>query len=110
MSTIASWLKPRRDWTGRNALVPLDTAYRIVDLVSWATALTGTIAVVYVGFINSSIVVNLLIYRIAVATVVLQWITAIFRGLPFLVRYGCFASGLSVFVICTAVVLGITPN
>lgn len=110
MSAISSWLQPRRDWTGRNALVPLETAYRMIDLFSWATALTGAIAVAFVGLVNGGAIVHVPVFWIALATVVLQWGTAIFRGLPFLVRYGCFAGGLTIFLLCTTAVFGITPN
>ncbi len=110
MSAQSSWFTPRRDWEGRNALVPIDTCYRMLDLFAWTSAVTGAVAVIFVGLTNGGAILAIPIYWIAVVAVIVQCIAGVFRGLPFLVRYGCFAGAMSVFLLCTTVVFGITPN
>ncbi len=110
MSTRPSWFSPRRDWAGRNALVPIDTCYRILDLYAWSFAVMGTIAVIFVGSLYRNQLLQAPAFRIAALAVLVQWVATIFRGLPFLVRYGVFAANLLVFLVCTTAVMAITPN
>jgi hypothetical protein len=110
MSTWQTRLAPRRDWHGRQALVPLETCSRILELYSWSFALMGTIAVVFVGVLYRHLVAHVPAFWVAAGAVVLQWCGAICRGLPFPVRYGIFAGNCVVFLVSTVVVMAITPN
>jgi signal transduction histidine kinase len=110
MSAAASWFTPRRDWSGRNALVPIDTCYRIVDLFSWVAVLMEVVGVIFIALVDGGAIVHVPIYWVAVAALGLQLSAAIFRGWPFLVRYAVFAGALLVFLLCVTITLGITPN
>ncbi len=91
-------------------MVQLDTCYRMLDVYSWSFAVLGAVALTFIGAVNPSRILSFPVYWIALAAVLLQWVAAIVRGLPFLLRYGVFAATLMTFVVCSVVTLGITPN
>src|SRR5437868_4801953 len=103
------WFQPRRDWAGPHALVPISTCYRIVDLFSWVAVLMEVVGLAFVAWVDGAIV-HLPVFWTAFAALVLQLSAAIFQGWPFLARYGVFAGAFSVFLLCTVVTLGISPN
>ncbi len=82
----------------------------MLDVYSWSFAVLGAVAVTFVGIVNPGRILSFSVYWIAVAAVLLQWVAAILRGLPFLLRYGVFAATLMIVVVCSEVTLGITPN
>lgn len=110
MSPWRTWFEPRRDWAGRRALVPVETCYRILDLCAWAFTAMGAIATSALALMSDGDVARFAVFWIAVAAVAIQLLAAIFRGLPFGVRYGIFAGTMTVFLLCTTMVMGITPN
>ncbi|HMD60364.1 MAG TPA: PAS domain S-box protein, partial [Opitutaceae bacterium] len=110
MSAWRTWIAERRDWAGGRALVPVDTCYRILDLCSWSFAVLGGLALASLLSISHGTVTAFPIFWFGAGAVAIEMIAAIFRGLPFLVRYGMFAGALLVFLLCATLELGIPPN
>ncbi len=91
-------------------MLPAKLCHQIVDLYSWAFAFLGAMALIYVGLKNDGTLPTSPIYWIGIGAVAVQLLAAVFRGLPLPWRYAVFAGTILTFTVCTAIVLGITPN
>ena len=107
---FSGWLRPRRDWKGRKALVPVDTCYRILNVFLWVVTGVSTFALTMSYLrVPGLLHANPLFWLLVTALVFLLG-AALFRGWPFDVRAGILLAYLGFFTICIALVIGSTPN
>ena len=110
MSTWRKWFEPRRDWQGPNALVPLETCYRIFGLYSSTYCFFGAIAIGFLALTNDSVTLSTPAFWVAVSALSVHALATVFRSLPFVVRYAIFVGSAAIFLICSVAVMGVTPN
>ncbi len=106
----SKWLGPEREWKGTNALVPVETCYRILDLFLWLSALLGTLGVGMAYLRGPELLGRNPLFWSVCLLLVPVVLSAVFRGWPFNVRYGLMAVFLFVYSVVSSMELGITPN
>lgn len=105
-----SWLKPRKDWHGKNAIVPQHLCHRLLDIYSWASGAVSFVAAAMVLAQHPRRLIAEPIFWILSGFALLQLTTAVLRGLSFPVRYTVLVFSLLAFSLIATVTVGIGPN
>jgi signal transduction histidine kinase len=101
---------PKRAWPGKHALVRVETCYRILDILSWIAAITGSLGFAMVYRLAPSWLTHSYWFWLFPAFQLPMFASAIARGLPFQVRFGVLAADLLIATLANGVLFAIWPS
>src|SRR6188768_1255512 len=105
-----NWFRPERRWKGKQALVPVETCYRILDTFLWFTGTLATLALV-LGYQQApELLRSNPLFWIALGLQGPVLLAAMCRGWPFVLRYGILVTAICTYTIMVTMVAGMLPN
>ncbi|HVU18726.1 MAG TPA: ATP-binding protein [Candidatus Didemnitutus sp.] len=107
---VVRGLSPGSDWEGKSALAPVGTCRRILDVLLWLIAPVAVWVLVMLYVTSPQVARSSPVYWIVSGLTLPLTIAAIFRKLPFLLRYFCFALCSLAFDLGALMELGQAPN